>query len=86
MFNTQPFDDLARRLADSVPAGLTGVRQEFERNMRTLVQSTLAKMELVTREEFDVQKAVLARTRSKLEALEQQVLVLEERYSKKLAE
>ena len=86
MFDTQPLDDLARRLADSVPAGLTGVRQEFERNMRTVVQTTLAKMELVTREEFDVQKAVLARTRSKLETLEQQVVVLEERLSKQSAD
>ena len=82
MFDTQALDDLARRLADSVPPGLTSVRQEFERNIRTLVQSALAKMELVTREEFDVQKAVLARTRSKLEALEQQVVVLEERLSR----
>lgn len=86
MFDTQALDNLARRLAESVPPGLTSVRQEIERNFRIVVQSTLAKMELVTREEFDVQKAVLARTRSKLEALEQQVLVLEARHSKKLAE
>ena len=86
MFDTQPLDDLARRLADSVPPGFTSVRQEVERNIRTVVQGMLARMELVTREEFDVQKAVLARTRSKLEALEQQVVLLEERLSTKQAD
>ncbi len=86
MIDTQSLDDLARRFADLMPSGFTSARQEFERNFRTIIQSALAKMELVTREEFDVQKAVLARTRLKLESLEQKVLVLEEKLSKKLAD
>ena len=52
--------------------------EDMERNFKSLLQSTLARMDLVTREEFDVQLAVLARTREKLEALEARLAALEE--------
>lgn len=70
-------DDLARQLADNVPENLRTMGQDLQRSFRALLQSGFERMELVTREEFDVQTAVLERTREKLEALEARVARLE---------
>jgi BMFP domain-containing protein YqiC len=70
-------DDLARRLAASMPAGLTAMREDVEANFKAVLQSGLAKLDLVTRQEFEVQCGVLRRTREKLEALEARVAALE---------
>ena len=70
-------DDLARRLASSVPEGLIAVRRDLEANFKAVLQSGLSKLDLVTRQEFDVQAGVLRRTREKLEALEARLAVLE---------
>ena len=56
-------DDLARRLSDLVPPGLRESREDLQRTFKSALQSGLAKLDLVTREEFDVQRAVLLRTR-----------------------
>lgn len=77
-FNGPKLDELARKLADSVPGNIKSMREDMERNFKSMLQSTLARMDLVTREEFDVQLAVLARTREKLEALEARLAALEE--------
>ena len=71
-------EDLARKLADAVPEGLRSVQKDLEANFRSVLQSGLARLDLVTREEFEVQEAVLARTREKLEALEARLKELEE--------
>jgi hypothetical protein len=63
-------ENLAKRLADSVPEGLRSMRNDLEENFRAVLKSGLSKLELVTREEFEVQEAVLTRTREKLCALE----------------
>lgn len=63
-------ENLASKLADSLPAGLKNMRDDLESNFRSVLRTGLGKLDLVTREEFDVQRAVLARTREKLEALE----------------
>lgn len=70
-------DDLAKRLAEAMPANVKTLRDDMERNMRAVLQGSFAKLDLVTREEFEVQAQVLARTRAKLEALEKQVASLE---------
>jgi BMFP domain-containing protein YqiC len=70
-------DDLARRLAATMPAGLTAMREDIEANFKAVLQSGLAKLDLVTRQEFEVQSGVLRRTREKLEALEARVATLE---------
>jgi ubiquinone biosynthesis accessory factor UbiK len=70
-------DDLARQLADAVPRNLKAIGDDLERNFKSLLQAGLAKMDLVTREEFDLQVAVLQRTREKLEALEERIGELE---------
>ena len=76
MIDLSHIDDLARRLSGLVPPGLRESREELQENFKAVLQSGLAKLDLVTREEFDVQRAVLARTRDKLEALERQLAEL----------
>ena len=66
-------NDLASKLADSVPEGLRSMRKDLEENFRSVLAAGLGKLDLVTREEFEVQEAVLARTREKLEALEKRL-------------
>ncbi|GAB6042668.1 ubiquinone biosynthesis accessory factor UbiK [Endothiovibrio diazotrophicus] len=78
MIEPQLFDDLARRLAATMPPGLKGLQEEAEKNFHAVLQSSLSRLDLVTREEFDVQSALLARTRAKLEALERRVAALEQ--------
>jgi len=63
-------ENLARKLAESVPEGLRSMRDDLETNFRGVLQTGISKLDLVTREEFEVQEAVLARTREKLERLE----------------
>ena len=70
-------ENLVKKLADTVPQGLKSVREDLEQNFRSVLQSGLGKLDLVTREEFEVQEAVLARTREKLEALEAKLKELE---------
>jgi len=76
-------EELARKLADSVPPQLKAVKQDLETNFKGVLQSGLAKLDLVTRQEFDVQSGVLARTREKLGALEQRLAALEAELEKK---
>jgi BMFP domain-containing protein YqiC len=66
----ESIDNLARLLAETLPQGLRSARDDLEKNFRSVLQSGLTKLDLVTREEFAVQEAVLARTREKLDALE----------------
>ncbi len=73
----ESLDELARRLAESVPQGLRSVKDDLEKNFRSVLQAGLGKLDLVTREEFEVQEAVLARTRQKLEALEERLTSVE---------
>ena len=58
------------------------MRQEFDQQLRAGLRRTLQQMDLVTREEFDIQREVLLRTRAKLEELERQVAELEQQLSK----
>jgi len=77
----ESIDNLARTLAESVPEGLRAVRDDLEQNFRGILRGGLERLDLVTREEFDVQQAVLARTREKLEALERRLADLEAKKS-----
>jgi BMFP domain-containing protein YqiC len=77
MLDTKFIDDLARQISDNIPAGIKGAQQDLEKNIHTLLQSTFARLDLVTREEFDTQSRVLARTREKLEQLEKTVAAME---------
>jgi ubiquinone biosynthesis accessory factor UbiK len=78
----ESIDQLARRLADSVPQGLRSVKDDLEKNFSSVLRAGLGKLDLVTREEFEVQEAVLARTRDKLETLEQRLQSIEAQEAK----
>lgn len=79
MQNSNQLDDLAKKLAGFMPASLQDLQTDIEKNMRSGLESGLRKMNLVTREEFEIQTAVLLRTREKLEALEKIVAELEKK-------
>lgn len=77
MIDLTHLDDLARRLSTLVPPGMREGRDELQENFKAVLQSGLARLDLVTREEFEVQRAVLLRTREKLDALQRVVEQLE---------
>src|SRR5262245_53689449 len=82
-FDPKSLDDLARRLAEAVPPGLTALRNDLEQNFKAVLQSGLAKLDLVTRQEFDIQQGVLRRSRERLEELEKRIAALEKAPKKK---
>jgi len=73
------FDELVKRLLESLPAGVRTLQRDLDTNFRAALRANLARLDLVTRDEFDAQARVLERTRAKLEALEAQVAALEGR-------
>lgn len=73
----ESIENIARKLAEAVPEGLRSVREDLESNFRSVLRASLVRLDLVTREEFEVQEAVLAKTREKLEALEARLKELE---------
>ncbi len=77
MIDLNHIDDLARRLGSLLPPGVREGREEIQQNFKAVLQSGLAKLDLVTREEFEVQRAVLLRTREKLDELQRTVAELE---------
>ena len=76
-FDPKSLDDLARRLADAVPPGLMALKNDLEQNFKAVLQSGLTKLDLVTRQEFDIQSGVLRRSRERLEELEARIAALE---------
>jgi BMFP domain-containing protein YqiC len=77
MIDFDKLDELARRLSSLVPPSVREGREELQENFKSVLQSGLAKLDLVTREEFEVQRAVLLRTREKLDELQRTVADLE---------
>lgn len=77
MLDPKQLDDLAQRLALSLPKGVQILRDDLARSLRASLEAGLTRLDLVSREEFDVQSAVLARTREKLGQLEARVAELE---------
>ena len=78
MLDPKQIDDLARRLAEQAPKGFQLLQEDLSRSFRATLEAGLARLDLVTREEFDVQAAVLTRSRAKLAALEKRVAALED--------
>ena len=83
MNKTDFLKELSARLSKALPSNFKSMKQDVEKNFHAVLQKTFAKLELVTREEFDSQTKVLARTRKKLEALEKEVKDLESLLHKK---
>jgi len=70
-------DEIARRLAEVVPQPLRALARDLEANFKTVLQAQLAKLDIVTRQDFDVQSAALARAREQLAAIEARLAELE---------
>ncbi len=77
MISPNQFENLFKQVTDHLPAGMVNLQQDFEKNLRAAMEAAFHHMNLVTREEFDVQSALLSRTRAQLEALESKVAKLE---------
>lgn len=75
--NPEILDELSKKLASALPEGVATLQDDLEKNIRSALGGIMQKMNLVSREEFDVQQKVLARTREKLESLEKQLAALE---------
>jgi len=78
LIDHKTIDDLVRKLSEAVPDGVRNLQQDVEKNMRAVLTSTFARLDLVTREELDIQKDVLARTREQLTILEQKLAELQQ--------
>ncbi len=74
-------EDITRQVTDALPKDFQLLNNDIRENLRATLHSVLNKMDLVTREEFDTQTAVLQRTREKLEALEKQIQEIEGKLS-----
>ncbi len=83
MFEAATLNDLARRLADAVPNDLHLLKADMEKTFQAILQASFSRMNLVTREEFEVQSCVLARTREQLDTLDARVTELERQSSER---
>ncbi|MCP1439579.1 BMFP domain-containing protein YqiC [Erwinia persicina] len=79
MIDPKKIEQLARQVHDSMPKGIREFGDDVEKKIRQTLQSQLTRLDLVNREEFDVQTQVLLRTREKLAALEARIAELESR-------
>lgn len=77
MLDHKTLDELAERIQRVLPSGLSELGEDMRSNTREAIMGVLSRMDLVTREEFEVQATILARTRERLETLERQVAELE---------
>lgn len=82
MLDPKIFDDISKRVAGSIPPGMQSLQNDLQRNLHSALEAALGKLNLITRDEFDVQQAVLQRTRQKLEHLEDQLQELEKQQKK----
>lgn len=76
-------DSLLEQITSALPDGWQDLRGDLDRNLHAALRSALSKLDLVTREEFEIQRDVLARTRAKCDALAAQVAELERQFLKK---
>ncbi|VUS88164.1 ubiquinone biosynthesis accessory factor UbiK [Klebsiella spallanzanii] len=79
MIDPKKIEQIARQVHESMPKGLRDLGEDVEKKFRQVLQSQLTRLDLVSREEFDVQTQVLLRTREKLALLEQRLSDLESR-------
>jgi len=78
MIDAKLIDDLVSKISDAIPPGIKEIEQEAKKQIKAILESGIAKMDLVSREEFDIQVKVLAKTREKIDQLEQQLSQMED--------
>ncbi len=76
MIDPKIFDDIAKKCGDALPPGVKNLRHELEKNLKAALQATFAKLNLVTREEFDLQVKLLTKSREQLAELEKRLAEL----------
>ena len=79
MLDPKKLEDIARQIQNNLPSGIKNMGEEAEKRIRSVLQAQLGKLDMVTREEFDVQTKVLLRTREKLNEMETKLTVLEQK-------
>lgn len=77
IFDNKFFEELSKKLADAVPENVKTMRSDMEKHFKHIIQSVFAKMDLITREEFDIQVMILSKARAKIEKLEEKIHALE---------
>lgn len=77
MLDAKKIEEIVQSITNALPSGITSIQADIEKNIRAAMSATFSKLDLVTREEFEIQTQVLNRTREKLEALTQRVAELE---------
>ncbi len=83
MIDPKVIDDLAKKISATLPDGIRQMQNDMEKGFQAVLQAAFTRMDLVTREEFDVQQGVLARSREKLEKLEKRFAELEAQLQQK---
>jgi BMFP domain-containing protein YqiC len=83
MLNAKKIEEIAKQVTDSIPPGLKTLANDFEDKTKSLLQRKLSQLDVVTREEFDVQTQVLIKTRSKIAELELRLTELESNLTEK---
>lgn len=81
MINAKKIEEIAKQVTDSIPPGLKNMANDLEDKTKTVLQRKLSQLDVVTREEFDVQTQVLIKSRSKIVELEAQIKVLEAKFT-----
>jgi len=84
MFNPQKLEEIAKQVSDALPDGVKNFGEEVDRKIKQVLQAQLGKLDMVSREEFDVQTQVLLRTREKLAEMEAKFAELEKKLDQKI--
>lgn len=77
LFDPRRLEEVVERVQRALPADVANLGEDVKRNVQAAIEASLRRMDIVTREEFDIQSAVLARTREQLEQLERRLADLE---------
>ena len=81
MINAKKIEEIAKQVTEAIPPGLKNMANDFEEKTKTVLQRKLAQLDVVSREEFDVQTQVLIKSREKVAVLERQMAELEAKFS-----
>ena len=79
MINSKKIEEIAKQVSDAIPPGVRNLAADFEEKTKTVIQRKLSELDVISREEFDVQTQVLLKTRERLSELEAKVSALEEK-------
>ncbi|GLX80709.1 ubiquinone biosynthesis accessory factor UbiK [Thalassotalea eurytherma] len=83
MINAKKIEEIAQQVTESIPPGLKNLANDFEDKTKTVIQRKLSQLDVVSREEFDVQTQVLLKTRTQLNELEKKIAELEAKLADK---